>query len=455
MTSKGSSRSSNSSRTRARRSPAAGALLGMPGMVGMVALLATFGTFGTFAMLSPGAAAVPASTSAAAAPGDEWPQFRGPHRDGVAPGARVAHGWPASGPRQLWRVPIGDGYSHLAVADGRVYTQYGANANEYLGAFDAASGRQLWVQRTDSELVNDQGNGPRSTPTFEAGTLYVQSAQGHLLAVAAATGKVLWNHDLVRELGARIPTWGSSSSPLVEGDLLLVAAGGSGGHAAMAFDKHSGRVVWAALDEKPGYASPIAITAAGMRQAIFFTGSSVSALAPLDGRLLWRVPWETSYDVNAATPLFIAPDKLFVSSGYDTGATVFQIHADGRQVAVTPVWQSRVLKNQFSSTVLAGDYLYGFDNGTFKCVKAQTGEERWKQRGLGHGSVILAGDLLVVLSESGKLVLADASPDAYHERASFQALSGRCWSGPSLAGGKLFLRNAESMVAFDLAAAHP
>jgi outer membrane protein assembly factor BamB len=408
---------------------------------------------GILAVLSLAAAAVLART--AAAPGDDWPQFRGPHRDGAAPGARLAHGWPPSGPRQLWRVPIGDGYSHLAVADGRVYTLYGANAAEYLSAYDAASGRQLWVQRTDSELMNDQGNGPRSTPTFDAGTLYVQSAQGRLLAVAAATGKVLWSHDLGREFGARMPTWGSASSPLVEGDLLLVAAGGSGGHSAMAFDKHTGKVIWAALDEKPGYASPIAITAAGMRQAVFFTGSSVSALAPLDGRPLWRVPWETSYDVNAATPLFIAPDKLFVSSGYDTGAAVFQIHAGGGQVAVTPVWQSRVLKNQFSSTVLAGDYLYGFDNGTLKCVKAQTGEERWKQRGLGHGSLILAGDLLVVLSESGKLVLADASPDAYHERASYQALSGRCWSGPSLAGGKLFLRNAEAMAAFDLAAAHP
>jgi outer membrane protein assembly factor BamB len=418
--------------------------IGTPGLAVMLGLAT---------LLSPAVAALLAS--AAATPGDEWPQFRGPHRDGAAPGARLAHGWPPSGPRQLWRVPIGEGYSHLAVADGRVYTLYGANSNEYLAAYDAASGRQVWVQRTDSELFNDQGNGPRSTPTFDAGTLYVQSAQGHLLAVAAATGKVLWSHDLGREFGARTPTWGSASSPLVEGDLLLVAVGGSGGHSAMAFDKHSGRVVWAALDERPGYASPIALTAAGLRQAVFFTGSSITALAPSDGRLLWRVPWETSYDVNAATPLFIAPDKLFVSSGYDTGAAVFQIHADGRQLAATPVWQSRAFKNQFSSSVLAGDYLYGFDNGTFKCVKAQTGEERWKQRGLGHGSVIVAGDLLVVLSESGKLVLADASPDAYHERASFQALSGRCWSGPSLAGGKLFLRNGESMAAFDLTAAHP
>jgi outer membrane protein assembly factor BamB len=396
---------------------------------------------------------------AGGAAGEGWPQFRGPHRDGVAPAVALLSAWPASGPPQLWRVPIGEGYSHLTVVEGRVYTLFGTRDSEYLGAFDAASGRQLWVQRTDSELINDQGNGPRSTPTYDAGTLYVQSAKGRLLAVTAASGKVVWSHDMAAEYGARMPTWGSASSPLVEGDLLLVAAGGSPRRSAMAFDKHTGKVVWSALDEKPGYASPIALTAAGERQAIFFTGGSVAALSPRDGRLLWQVPWETDFDVNAATPLFIAPDKLFISSGYDTGAAVFQIRAaagaGGTRLTAEPLWKSRVLKNQFSSTVLGGDYLYGFDNGTFKCVNAATGEERWKQRGLGHGSVIRSGNLLVVLAESGKLVLVDAAPDAYHERASAQVFSGRSWTGPSLAGTTLFLRNAETMAAFDLAASHP
>src|SRR6202023_305210 len=179
------------------------------------------------------------------------------------------------GPRRLWQVPIGAGYSHLTVAAGRVYTLYGTDAAENLSAYDAASGRQVLVKRIDAALVNDQGNGPRSTPTFDAGTLYVQSARGRLDAVNAATGKVLWHHDLRGEFGAVVPTWGMASSPLVEGNLLLVAVGGARGHAAMAFDKHSGRVAWAALDDKPGYASPIAITAAGTRQAIFFTGSAI------------------------------------------------------------------------------------------------------------------------------------------------------------------------------------
>ena len=423
-----------------------------------VLALAVAPTAGGAGAPAPAAASAPAAHAAAAgapaAAGGDWPQFRGPERDGVArAAAHLVRSWPASGPRLLWQVPIGEGYSHLAVVDGRIFTLFGTNGIEYLGAFDAANGHQLWQQRTDAELSNDQGSGPRSTPTYDAGMLYVQSAQGQLLAVTAANGKVAWRHDLAKEFGARVPTWGMASSPLVEGDLLLVAAGGRGGHSAMAFDKHSGKVIWSALDDKPGYASPIALTAAGVRQAIFFTGSSVAGVAAADGRVLWEIPWTTDYDVNAATPLFVAPDKLYVSSGYDTGSAVFQFHTDGGRVKVQQVWKNREMKNTFSSAVLAGDYVYGFDSGTLKCVKVQTGEERWKQRGLGHGSLILADGLLVVLSESGKLVLADAAPDAYHERASFQALNGRCWTGPSLAGGKLFLRNAEQMEAFDLAAA--
>ncbi len=387
--------------------------------------------------------------AAAVASGD-WPQFRGPHRDGVSPEVNLLRSWPAGGPPRLWHVPIGEGYSHLTVAGGRIYTLFGANGGEQLAAFDAGNGHQLWIVKIDAELINDQGNGPRSTPTFDAGTLYVQSAQGQLDAVNAATGKVLWHHDLQGEFGAVVPTWGMASSPLVEGNLLLVAVGGSRGHAAMAFDKHSGRVAWAALDDKPGYASPIAITAAGTRQAVFFTGAAIAGLAAADGRLLWRIPWQTDYDVNAATPLFVAPDQLFVSSGYDTGAALFRLAGAAGRVTAEPVWKSRVLKNQFSSTVLAGNYLYGFDNGTFKCVAARTGEERWKHRGLGHGSVILADGMLLVLSESGKLALVEATPEDYRERASFQALDGRCWTGPSLADGKLFLRNGEAMEAFDV-----
>jgi outer membrane protein assembly factor BamB len=392
-------------------------------------------------------AALPADTA-------DWPQFRGPHRDGISEEAHLIKSWPAAGPRVLWRVPVGEGYSHLAVTGGKIYTLFDSGADEVLASFEAKTGKRLWTLRIDAKFANDQGNGPRSTPTVDGGTVYALSAQGHLVAAEAATGKKLWEHDLAREYGARSPTWGIATSPLVEGDLLLVAAGGSGNRSAMAFHKRDGKVAWSSLDDPPGYAAPIAFTSGGVRQVLFFTARGLAAVAPADGRLLWRVPWETSYDVNAATPIFIAPDKVFVSSGYDTGGGLFRLRTANGRIEAEPVWKSRGIKNQFSSSLLSGDYLYGFDNGTFKCVDVRTGEEKWKQRGLGHGSLIRADGRLWVLSESGRLTIVDATPESYAERASFQALTGRCWTAPSLVDGVLYLRNQDNMMAIDIAEGH-
>jgi outer membrane protein assembly factor BamB len=387
---------------------------------------------------------------AAAAGAADWPQFRGPHRDGVSAETHLVKTWPATGPRVLWKVPIGEGYSHLAVVGGRIYTLYATAQDEMLAGFDARTGRRIWALRIDGKYVNDQGNGPRSTPTWDGGRLYVLGAQGKLVAAEAASGRKLWEHDLAREFEARSPTWGIASSPLVEGNLVLVAVGGSQGRSVMAFDKRDGKVAWKALDDPAGYTAPIAFTAAGVRQAVFVTAKAMVALALADGRPLWRVPWETSLEVNAATPIFLPPDKVFVSSGYDMGAAVFRLAARDGRVTAEPVWRSRVMKNQFSSSLLAGEYLFGFDNGTFKCVDARNGEEKWKQRGLGHGSLILADGRLLVLSDSGQLLIVDATPEGYVERARFQALNGRSWTAPSLSDGILYLRNGETMLAIDL-----
>jgi len=389
--------------------------------------------------------------AAASASGADWPQFRGPHRDGISEDQHILKAWPETGPKVLWKVPLGEGYSHIAVAAGRLFTQYISGADELLACFDPATGRQLWSLRTDSKFVNDQGNGPRATPTVDGDRVYALSAQGHLYAVEAGTGKKLWEHDLAREQNAKGPSWGVASSPLVEGDLLFIQVGGAPAKTAMAFNKKTGELKWSALDDRPGYAAPIGITVGNVRQIVFFTGSALSALSPESGKLLWHVPWETDFDANAATPLFLAPDEVFISSGYDAGAALYRIRNGPEATAqVEQVWKSRVLKNQFSSSILRDGYIYGFDNATLKCITAQTGEEKWKQRGLGHGSVIFADGLLILLSDAGKLVLAEANPNGYTEKASFQALSGKCWTGPTLANGILFLRNSESMMAIDL-----
>ncbi len=385
-----------------------------------------------------------AGTAAAA----DWPQFRGPHRDGISPERGLLASWPPGGPRVLWKVPLGAGFSQVAVVQGRLYTLVGQGGDEVALALDAVTGQQLWRARIHEKYVNDQGDGPRATPTVDGGLVYVLSASGKLAALKTANGETAWSHDLKKDYGARIPDFGIATSPLVEGDLLVVHAGGDANRSVLAFDKATGRPVWTSQSHAAGYAAPIAVTVGGVRQIIVFAADAVLALAPKDGKLLWQVPWvPDSY--NAATPIFLAPDKLFVSSGQNTGSALLQIQVTGGQVATAEVWRSRGMKNRFSSSILHEGTLYGFDDSTFKAIDAATGVERWKQRGLGHGSLILADGHLVVLSEQGTLHLVVATPKEYKELGTLQVFEGKSWTSPALAQGRLYLRNAAHLIALD------
>lgn len=380
----------------------------------------------------------------------DWPQFRGPNRDGVSRETGLLKSWPAGGPKVLWKIPIGEGYSHIVVSSGRLYTLYGQGDQEFAVALDAATGKAIWRTPIDRKYRSDMGNGPRSTPTVDGGLVYALSGNGRLVALSAKDGRKVWEHDLPDEFDARIPGWGVSTSPLVEGNLLLVDVGGRGGKSLAAFDKKTGRVVWTSQSDSAGYSAPIAVTVGGVRQVIFFTGTSVVSVSPRDGKLLWRVPWRTDWDVNAATPIFVAPDRVFISSGYGVGAALFRIKAAGGKAGVEEVWRSRGMKNQFSSSVLHNGTIYGFDDSTFKAMDAATGKERWKQRGFAHGSLILADGHLVVLSERGcDLALVEATPQAYREKGRTEVLSGKCWTAPTVANGRLYLRNEEELKALD------
>lgn len=379
----------------------------------------------------------------------DWPQFRGPNRDGISRETGLLESWPAGGPTVLWKTLVGEGYSHLAVSEGRLFTLFGEGSHDFAVAYDAATGRPLWRVPLGPRFQSGQGNGPRSTPTVDGGMVYALTATGRLTALNAADGKKIWTRDLQREFDAEPPQWGISTSPLAEGNLLLVDVGGSRGRSLAAFDKKTGKTVWTSQSEVAGYSAPIAVTVGGVRQVIFFTGRAVLSVSPKNGKLLWRVPWKTDWDVNAATPVFVPPDKLFISSGYGTGAALFQIEVMGGRVGADEVWRSRKMKNRFSSSVLHGGHIYGFDESVLKCIAAATGEEKWKQSGFGHGSLILAGGHLIVLSERGKLLLVEATPAGYREKGSSQPLSGKCWTAPTLADGRLYIRNEEELVAFN------
>ena len=397
----------------------------------------------------------------------EWPQWRGPNRDGISDEVGLLKEWAPTGPKMLWKVPLGEGFSGISVSQDRVYTMFSKGNDEFVVCLNATDGGEIWRFRSDKNYHEGQGgNGPRATPTIDGDLLYTISAHGKLYALNAANGQKIWLHDLQRKFGSKMPRWGFSTSPLVEGELLLVEVGGKGKKSIVAFNKNSGDVIWSSHKDKLGYSSPIAITVQGVRQIICFTGTQLVSLSPTDGTIYWKYPWKTGYDVNAATPVFIPPDKVFISSGYDKGAAVVQMRVfvspdDDRAptdqirekqgvVRIEEIWKNRKMKNQFSSSVLYENHLYGFDNSILKCIEANTGEEQWKSRGFGKGTVILADRHLIILSDRGKLGLAEATPAGYIEKATAKVLDGLCWTVPTLADGKLYVRNEEEMICLDM-----
>ena len=329
---------------------------------------------------------------------------------------------------------------------------------EFAVCLDAASGEELWRLRTGNYYKDSQGgDGPRSTPTVDGEVVYVLGAEGHLFALRAFTGEQLWHKSLVEEFGSDIPKWGFSTSPLVEGQLLVVEAGGVDGNilvdmvvdrtakaTAVALDKATGRTVWTALDDKMSYSSPIAYSVNGNRHIAFINAYALVGLAVEDGSELWRFPWKTRWDVSAATPVFMPPDRIFVSSGND-GAVV-RVGADG----VDEVWKNSKMKNHFGTSIHVDGHLYGFDKSILKCIDAGSGEERWKARGYAKGTLIAAADHLIVLGERGNLGLVQATPEAFVEKANVPLMQGRCWTIPTLAHGMLYVRDEEEIVAVNL-----
>jgi outer membrane protein assembly factor BamB len=379
--------------------------------------------------------------------GSDWPQFRGPERDGHS---RETGLLPAPGPwTERFRVPLGSGYSSVSVVGDAAVTMFGKDGGEYLGAFSASSGEELWRLRLGDLYRDGQGDGPRSTPTIADGTVFAFGAQGALVAVDLESGRPNWRHDLRNDYGARVPTWGFSSSPLLVDSTLLVEVGGRDA-AIVAFDRATGAEVWRALDDAPGYAAPILIEMHGLRQAVFFTAGRLVGIPAAGGAALWSVPWKTSYDVNAATPIFVPPDRILVASGYGVGGALVQVPAAGAEEGVATLWRSTSLKNQFSSSVIVGDAVYGFDNSMLVCLDLATGERLWRERGFGHGSLIAADGHLIILGERGTLAVARATPGEYQEIHRQEIFTGKAWTPPSLARGTLFLRDENELVALEI-----
>ncbi|MDH3745142.1 MAG: PQQ-like beta-propeller repeat protein [Acidobacteriota bacterium] len=385
-----------------------------------------------------------------AATADDWPAYRGQNQDGHSSETGLFTEWQEEGPRRLWSASLGTGYSAISVVDGRVFTQFGDGTDEFAAAFSSENGKELWRVRTDRDRYDSFGRGPRSTPTIAGGTVFAMGALGKIFALDASSGHVRWSVDLVAEYGAKVPQWGVSTSPTVAGDLLLLDIGGRADYSLIALDRKTGSLRWHSQTDKPGYSTPLLAELAGESHAVFFTGTALVGVSPQSGRLFWRHPWQTSYDVNAAMPVAISPNRVFLSSGYDSGAALLEVKKNGEDFAVAEVWRSRHMKNHFNSSVLVGEHLYGFDNGTLKCIRADNGEQEWAQRGFSKGALIYADGFLIVLGEKGLLAVVQATSEAYREKARFEPFSTKTWTMPTLSEGVLYLRDEKELVAYDL-----
>lgn len=383
-----------------------------------------------------------------------WTDFRGPQRDGRYIGQPVSIDWPADGLRPLWKQPIGAGHSSFVAADGFAFTIEQRGAEEVAAAYDVLTGREVWTNRWQAAFSETYGGaGPRATPTWHDGALFVLGATGELRSLDAATGQLRWRINILEDAGASNLVWGMSASPLVVGETVVVAPGGGNGRSVIAYDRRTGRRAWSALDDPAAYSSPMAVRLAGIEQILVFTASRLVALAPDGTRELWHFPWPTQNGINVAQPLVIGDNRVFVSSGYGTGAALIEVSRVDRDFDVREVWRTPRMKNQFTSSVHHGGFIYGLDEAILACLDAASGELKWKGGRYGYGQVLLASNHLVVVTEGGDLALVRATPARHVEIARFPVLEGTTWNHPAMAGGVLLVRNGIEMAAFDLRAA--
>lgn len=389
------------------------------------------------------AATLPAATSRA----DDWPQWRGPNRDGISRETGWRTDWPAEGPKKLWEADVGIGYSSISVSAGRVFTMGNVNETDVISCFDAETGKLLWKHEYPCSSKDPNGYpGPRCTPTVDGERVYTVSRHGHFFCLDAASGKVLWSKDFARDFGAASPKWGFAGSPLIEKDWVLCEVNAINGASVVAFNKRTGEVVWKNGRERAGYSSLVAFDLEGERCLAHFCADQFVLRRMADGAELWRIPWPTSYGVNAATPV-LAGDRLFLSSGYGFGCALLKISLKGP----AELWRNKNMRNHINSCVLLGEHLYGYDEGELRCLDAKSGEVKWSTRDYGKGSLIAAEGKLILYGQRGQLGLAAANPDAYKSTAQFQAMGGKdTWAPPALANGRIYVRSLDKLAAFDV-----
>ena len=402
----------------------------------------------------------------------DWSQYRGAETGGVSP-ETIQTDWQGSAPKCLWRVPTPAGLSSFVAGEGKVFTVVARNTEsgpaEVCLALDAATGKELWATPTgiakyqggaDSGTPDNKGgDGPRSTPAISGGRVFVYSSTLVLQCLDAASGKVLWNKDVIASFGGKNIGWESAMSPVVDGSLVYVAGGGAG-QSMLAFKQATGELAWKSGDGGITHATPVVATIQGVRQVIYLLQTGLVSVEAASGRPLWNFPFP--YRTCTGCSPVVAGDVVFCTAGYEIGGAACQVVRNGDGFEAKQLWRvtgNKDVASLWSTPVQKDGFLYGmisfkqFGSGPLKCVDLKTGAVRWEKPGFGAGQVILAGKYLLALADDGQLVVVEAVPEAYKEVARFKAVAGKCWSTPALSNGHLFVRSTKEGACFDLTAA--
>ncbi|HEY3787252.1 MAG TPA: PQQ-binding-like beta-propeller repeat protein [Urbifossiella sp.] len=394
----------------------------------------------------------------------DWPQWRGPNRDGVAPGVQLPAKWPAQPPKEKWKAAVGIGYSGPVIADGKVFILGRVGKNERCLAFDADSGKELWKLEYAEPFVPPDptaGKGPNSTPTVDGDRVYMLGLGGMLHCLDTAGGKILWKHDCNKEYwGVKVsflgdswfPPCGAAASPMVDGTNVIIPIGGAKAGAFTSFDRKIGAIVWKALEDRSSYASPTIASPGGVKQVIGFTGTRMVGLRYSDRELLWDLPFKTRFEQTIISP--VVWRDLVIVSGESKPTTALSITETGGKVTKQTAWTSDDLKSYLTTPIVFSDHLLGYDTRTSRlvCLNLETGETAWtspRVTGKYH-SLVRAGDAIFCLNSEGELTVMKASTKDFEELTKWTIAEKGTWAHLAIAGNRLYVKGKENLYCYEL-----
>lgn len=381
---------------------------------------------------------------------NDWPCFRGPNHDGTSPEKGINKDWKAKPPKVLWRVPMSDkGFAGPSVADGKVFIIDRKGDQDLVRALNLADGKDVWSFPYAEPTKENYGHA-RATPTCDGDKIYTLSTGGQLHCLNAADGKLVWKVNIQQQFKGKTPQWLYSMSVLIDGPAAIVCPGGPNASVA-ALNKADGKPIWAGGgSDQPGYATPVAATIQNVKQYVVFGGKTVFGVEAKSGKQLWQAPWETKYDVNAATPVVLG-NSVFITSNYRRGCALVDVAAGGAKIR----WENKEVQSHFNTAIVHEGNLYTTsDPNKLLCLDPQTGNARWTQNGFGKGGLVgVDGTLIVIDGVTGDVALVALDPAAYKELGRLSLLQGggkQYWTAPIVAAGRLLVRDKTELVCLDL-----